>query len=216
MSASGDTLWILEGEGRPVAVFGGTLFVDDGTVRSTTSGAVLRRWSGSRDGQLRLSDEHAAYAVSCGESCVEWKGWQRRTGELQLHVRKSPDSSPAPRSRLAGLVLGAGGRMVVLEEVNHPERGDSHFYTPIAVRFYDMASYGETTWHGELSFSEGNVIDALLLDDSLLVQHRDALHNVREEDSTSRFHALRIPGLRSPEHGWLGSQGGVGRNFAPR
>ncbi|MBF5046119.1 hypothetical protein IR215_27230 [Simulacricoccus sp. 17bor-14] len=215
LSAAGGERWVLPGEARPVAVFGGTLFLDDGTVRDTADGALRYRWSAAPNAQVRLSATHAAVAESCGKGCIQAQVLERESGRV-LAQEQLPTPDSGYWSGLSGLLLAADGRVLVLQYVTHPELTDTPFYIPLGIRWLEVRPQGGWTLHGESLFSEGGVPEAVLLEDSVVLRHLWSAHNTYPDQVPSSYYGFTWPGWSPPAHGWLGPQGGVGRALAPQ
>ncbi len=214
LSATGEERWSLPGTGAPKAVLDGTLFVDDGTVRSTEDGSQRYTWPGSGASVL-LSDSRAVAVSSAADRFHEARTqvtlMDRRTGAV-LAAREMRWGRPEL------VMLTDSGAVLVLEPVPYPERTYSPFYVQSGLRFLVGRPGGEGgSWEqrGEYFPPMGNGIpEALLVDGQVVLRWQDSGHN--NPEPRSRYLVFHEPGLRPPARGWLTPTGGSLGTFAPQ
>ncbi|WNG39972.1 hypothetical protein F0U61_44540 [Archangium violaceum] len=213
LSPEGVVRWTLNGAGQPVAVFRDTLFLDDGTVRSTADGGVRYSWPAAQ-ASVFLSESHAAVIAPCGtNACTRVTLLRRGSGEVLADV-PVPDASPEYRGTETSALLTANGAVLVLQRVQYPDLMYSPFYPFQGVRRFLVREGQPLQSLGELLVPTGEHVELNLLSDGQWVAvERDSFHN--DADPGADLIGVSTPGLRAPEHGWLTPRGNSAGGSAP-
>lgn len=196
-----------------MAVFRDTLFLDDGTVRSTADGGTRYSWPAAQASVL-LSESHAAVSAPCAtDSCTRVTLLRRGTGEVLADV-PVPDPSPEYRVDGSSALLAADGAVLVLQRVRYPDLMYSPFYPVQGVRRFLVREGQPLQSLGELLVPMGEHVELDLLGDGQWVAvERDSFHN--DADPGADLIGVAIPGLRAPAHGWLTPRGNSAGGSAP-
>lgn len=213
LSPEGAERWTVSEAGQPVAVFRDTLFLDDGTVRSTADGRTRYSWTASQ-ASVQLSESHAAVIAPCGTSrCTRISLLKRATGEVLTEARL-PDASPNSRPGDVTGLLTADGAVLITQTVWYPDLMTSPFYSYEGVRRFLVREGSPLKSLGETLEPTGQSVELHLLHNGQWVGiERDAYHN--NPDPGANLIGVATPGLRPPDHGWLAPRGNLAGGSAP-
>jgi hypothetical protein len=212
LTPEGHPRWSREVTALPVAVFGGTLFLDDGAVLGTDTGLERYRWPSSAEAQLRLSDAHAVVARGCGTHCIHTTYLERSTGRVLSDVQLTPEVVRG-WSAVRDVMLSEDGRLLVPQVRSYVEV--SWFRSLfLGLRWIEVRPDGSWQVLGEY-YSGGDLSlpQMLLVDGQAVVRQQDTWANAYAPPP-SWLLGFSWPGFRPPAHGWLTKQGGAG-SFGP-
>jgi hypothetical protein len=164
LSPEGAERWSLSSAGRPIAVFRDTLFLDDGTVRSTADGDHRYSWPAAQ-ASVFLNESYAAMVTPCGTSpCTQVTLLRRSTGEV-LTETPVPDASPQYRDGATTTLLTAEGAVVIIQSVMYPDLMYSPFYPFQGVRRFLVREGQPLQSLGEILIYEGESVGLQFLRD---------------------------------------------------
>jgi hypothetical protein len=212
LSATGEERWSVPGAGAPKAVFDGTLYVDDGWVRSTADGAQLHSWPAAGASVL-LSDSRAVAVAKTGAYSIHSRVtlMERRTGAI-LAQKELPYTQPEL------VMLTDSGNVLALHHWSEPGRSSSPYAINWGLRWM-VGSPGEQagSWRqlGEyFPHVNGGIQQALLVDGYVVVREQEKGDSFWAPES--RFLGFSWPDFRPPAHGWLTPTGGSAGTYAPQ
>ena len=212
LASSGAELWSVETGGAPLAVFQGTLFLDDGAVRSTEDGRGLYHWPASPGASVQLTGTHAAVLAPCeAEACSRVTLLRRDSGTL-LTQALIPD---APWGTRTTALLTADGTVAVLRHAAYPDLMTSSDAPVYGARQY-LVREGEPPrlLLERLSPTDESLERSFLLDGQWLGLEREGTHD-SETPGAELVGLWRSTPLKTPAHGWLALEGNLAGGHAP-